>query len=64
MTNGSLMKVESTAECLGAFCNTFDLHKVIIGLENPHTKFGQILSICSQNIGWKQNSDINQWLYL
>ena len=26
MTNGSLMKVESIAECsLGAFCNTFDL---------------------------------------
>ena len=25
--NGSLMKVESVAECsLGAFCNTFDLH--------------------------------------
>ena len=27
MTNGSLMKVVSIAECsLGAFCNTFDLH--------------------------------------
>ena len=26
MTNGSLMKVESIAECYGAFCNTFDLH--------------------------------------
>ena len=26
-TNGSLMKVESIAECsLGALCNTFDLH--------------------------------------
>ena len=26
-TYGSLMKVESIAECsLGAFCNTFDLH--------------------------------------
>ena len=26
-TNGSLMKVESIAECsLGAFCDTFDLH--------------------------------------
>ena len=26
-TKGSLMKVESIAECsLGAFCNTFDLH--------------------------------------
>ena len=27
MTDGSLMKVESIAECSpGAFCNTFDLH--------------------------------------
>ena len=27
ITIGSLMKVESIAECsLGAFCNTFDLH--------------------------------------
>ena len=27
MTDGSLMKVESIAECsFGAFCNTFDLH--------------------------------------
>ena len=26
MVNGSLMKVESIAECFGAFCNTFDLH--------------------------------------
>ena len=26
-TNGSLIKVESIAECsLGAFCNIFDLH--------------------------------------
>ena len=26
-TDGSLMKVESIAECsLGVFCNTFDLH--------------------------------------
>ena len=33
-TNGSLMTVESIAECsLGAFCNTFDLHYAIIGLE-------------------------------
>ena len=29
------MKVESIAECsLGAFCNGFDLHKAIIGIEN------------------------------
>ena len=34
-TNGSLMYVKSIAECsLGAFCNTFDLHWAIIGLEN------------------------------
>ena len=33
--NGSLMKVQSIAECsLGAFCNTLDLHEVIIGLQN------------------------------
>ena len=25
-----------------------------------HTKYGQILSICSQDIEWKQNSDVNQ----
>ena len=39
-TNGSLMKVESIAECsLGAFCNTFDLNQVIIGLENQYLVF-------------------------
>ena len=32
MTNGSLMKVVSIAEC--SPCNTFDLHYGIIGLEN------------------------------
>ena len=33
--NGSLMKVESIAECsFGVFCNTFDLHSESIGLEN------------------------------
>ena len=32
---GSLMQVKSIAECpMRAFCNTFDLHKEIIGLEN------------------------------
>ena len=25
-----------------------------------HTKFGQILSIHSQDFEWKQNSDVNQ----
>ena len=34
-TDGSLMQVGSIAECsLGAFCNIFDLHNAIIGLEN------------------------------
>ena len=28
--------------------------------DNVHTKFGQNLSICSQDIEWKQNFDINQ----
>ena len=27
-----------------------------------HTKFGRILSICCQDIEWKQNSDVNQGL--
>ena len=27
---------------------------------NAYTKFGEILSICSPDIEWKQNSDINQ----
>ena len=27
-----------------------------------HTKFGQIVSICSRNIERKQNSDVNQGL--
>ena len=39
-TNGILMKVESIAECsFGAFCNTFDLHKAIIGRENQFFVF-------------------------
>ena len=34
------MKIESIAECsLGAFCNTFDLHYAIIGLENQFLIF-------------------------
>ena len=28
--------------------------------DGVHTKFGQILSICSQDIEWKRNFDINQ----
>ena len=39
-TNGILMKAKSIAECsLGAFCNTFDLHLAIIGLENQFLVF-------------------------
>ena len=39
-TNCSLMKVKSIAECsFGAFCNTFDLHLAIIGLENQFLIF-------------------------
>ena len=39
-TDGSLMKVESIAECsLRAFCNTFDLHLAIIVLENQFLVF-------------------------
>ena len=36
MEDGSLMEVDSIAECSKAiqFCNTFDLHKAIIGIEN------------------------------
>ena len=40
MTNGSLTKVKSIAESpLGAFCNNFDLHLAIIGLENQFSVF-------------------------
>ena len=40
MTGGSLMQVESIAECsLGAFCNTYDLHLEIIVLENQFLVF-------------------------
>ena len=30
---------------------------------NTYIKFGEILSICSQDIEWKQNSGINQGPY-
>ena len=40
MTNCSLLKVETVAECPhGAFCNTFDLHSALIGLENQFVVF-------------------------
>ena len=36
-TNGRKMKVERIAQCsLGTFCNSFDLHYVIIGLEKQY----------------------------
>ena len=39
-TDGSLMQVESIAECsLVAFCNTFDLHFAILGLEKQFLVF-------------------------
>ena len=28
--------------------------------DDVYTKYGQILSICSQDIEWKRNSDVNQ----
>ena len=40
MISGSLMKVESIAECpLAAFSNTFDLHYAIVGLEKQFLVF-------------------------
>ena len=48
-TNGSLMNVESIAECsLGAFCNTFYLHQAVIGLENHILVFS--LSGCLRQV--------------
>ena len=35
-------------------------HKLDIVNVDVHTKFGQILSICSQDIERKRNSDVNQ----
>ena len=49
-------------------CNSVKILRKMTG-KNPkldlvsvdvHTKFGQILSICSQDIERKQNSDVNQ----
>ena len=40
MKNGSLMKVEVLQNApLGAFCNTFDLHSVIMGLNKQFLVF-------------------------
>ena len=55
MANDSFMKVKSIAECkvlqnapIGAFCNTFDLHQAIIGLENQLLLF--FLSGCLRQV--------------
>ena len=42
MTNGSLRKVASIAECSRAFCNSFDLNLAIIGLENQVSVFFRV----------------------
>ena len=51
-------------------CNSLKILRKIMG-NNPkldlvnvdeHTKFGQILSICSQDFERKRNSDVNQGL--
>ena len=40
MTNGSLIRSEVLQNApFGAFCNTFDLHKAIIGPENQFSVF-------------------------
>ena len=38
-------------------CNTPNLDLVNI---NAYIKFGEILSICSQDMEWKRNSGVNQ----
>ena len=54
-TNGSLMKVKSIAECsLGAFCNTFGLHKAIISLENLFRSF----------LEWLFYTDFTGYMYI
>ena len=41
MTNGSLMALQNAP--LGAFCNTFDLHSAIIGLEKQFSVFLRVV---------------------
>ena len=61
-TNGSLMKVKSIEECsLGAFCNTFDLHYAIIGLEN---QFWSSFSEWPLKTGFTVNTPINRRYYM
>ena len=65
-----VLKILSRNEILTSIkgLNSDKISKKIMG-KNPkldlvnidvHTKFGQILSICSQDIERKQNSDVNQ----
>ena len=57
MTNGSLMKVKKIADTpLGAFCNTFDLHYGIIGLEN---QFSVFLRVAVLHCTYKVHVDSN-----
>ena len=66
----SVLKILSGNKILTAIkdCNSVKILRKMTG-NNPkvdlvnvdvHTKFGQILSICSQDIERKQNFDINQ----
>ena len=48
---------QSRAVTPSKFCNNPKLDLVN---DDVHTKFGQILSICSQDIERKRNSDVNQ----
>ena len=65
-----VLKILSGNEILTSIkgCNSIKILQKMTG-NNPkldlvnvdvHTKFGQILSMCSQDIEQKQNSDINQ----
>ena len=70
----SVLKILSGNEILTSIkgCNSVKILRKMTG-NNPkldlvnvdeHTKSGQILSICSQDIERKRNSDINQGLQL
>ena len=55
-------QILSRAITLSKFCKKTMGNNQKLGLVNVdvHTKFGQILSIRSQDIDWKRNSDVNQ----
>ena len=45
------MQVESIAECsLGAFCNTFDLHYAIIGLDKTNNFLSFLSGLLRQGL--------------